>query len=142
MFNKYGFDKNETLTNLINVNGFEKVASGLEKDGVLVFINPKGGNKARIIATWNFFKELKLMNSTSTLAEYAGSIGAELKATCLADMPVMKKKVSDGKSFFGGLGWVTEWLEVKDPNGGVNKTGLWPASVQKLSDGSLIVVVS
>jgi len=58
MLNKYGFDRNETLTNLIKINGFKKVPNGLEKDGVLVFTNPRGGNKSRMIAMWNFFKEL------------------------------------------------------------------------------------
>jgi len=56
MLNKYGFHENETLTNLININGLTKTNKGLEKDGKLVFINPKGGNTARLIAMWNFFK--------------------------------------------------------------------------------------
>ena len=80
--------------------------------------------------------------NTETLSEYANRIGAELKPTCLAGMPIMKRSTSDGKSFFGGSGWVTEWLEVKDPGGGINKTGLWPASVQKLDNGKLLISVS
>jgi len=76
-----------------------------------------------------------------TLSEYAQFIGAELRATCLADMPVMSESKAEGSSF-GGLGWVETWLSVKDPSCGMNKTGEWPASVQRKRDGSLIVVVS
>ena len=57
-------------------------------------------------------------------------------------MPVTVKGSSDGESYFGGSGFVTEWLAVKDPSGGVNGCGFWPASVQKLRDGSLVVSAS
>ncbi len=58
MLNKYGFDKNETITGLINKNGFTKTDHGLKKGGRLVFVFPSSGNKSRLVATWNFFKEL------------------------------------------------------------------------------------
>ena len=80
---------------------------------------------------------------TITLKQYADQIGAELKPACLCDMPIMSKEDSDGKSYFGGIGWVTEWLQVKDPSGGVNKSGEWPFSVQKCShDGTLTICAS
>jgi hypothetical protein len=139
MLNKYGFDKKETLTNLINKNGLVKTKTGLEKNGRVVFVFPKGGLSSRLKATWEFFKGA---DSVETLAEYASRIGAELKPTCLADMPVVKKTDVDGNSFFAGLGWVTTWLQVKDPDGGLNKSGMWPASVQMLGDGSLVVATS
>ncbi len=76
-----------------------------------------------------------------TLSEYASKIGAELKPTSLSDMPIMEYAKSSG-NYFAGLGIVNEWLKVKDPSGGVNKTGLWPFSVQELGNGELVIVAS
>ncbi len=76
-----------------------------------------------------------------TLSEYASKIGAELKPTSLADMPIIEYAKSNG-NYFDGLGMVNEWLNVKDPSGGVNKTGLWPFSVQELENGNLVITSS
>ncbi|PHR55946.1 MAG: hypothetical protein COA43_14600 [Robiginitomaculum sp.] len=76
-----------------------------------------------------------------TLIEYANRIGAELKPTCLADMTVMSaKKNSQPDNFFCGDKKIDTWLEVKDPSGGVNKSGKWPFNVLKDSDGMLSIV--
>tara|TARA_R110000772_G_scaffold118673_2_gene224336 strand:- start:250 stop:498 length:249 start_codon:yes stop_codon:yes gene_type:complete len=76
-----------------------------------------------------------------TLTEYALRIGAELKATCLAGMPVMSAhKNSQPDNFFCGDKSVDTWLQVKDPSGGVNKSGEWPFKVLKDKTGELSIV--
>lgn len=81
------------------------------------------------------------MNEVLNLTEYAAKIGAELKPTVLADMPIKEITPSKG-DYFGGLGDVVTWLEVVDHSGGVNNSGLWPFSVQKLDSGKLVIVGS
>ena len=77
-----------------------------------------------------------------TLEEYAKSINAKLMPTCLADMPIVKKQPSNGKYFIGS-NVVVEWLNVKDPSGGLNGyLGYWPFSVEKLEDDSLVIRAS
>ena len=76
-----------------------------------------------------------------TLTEYANRIGAELKATCLAGMPVMSThKNTQPDNFFHGMDSIDAWLEVKDPSGGVNKSGEWPFMVLKSNTGKLSIV--
>ena len=78
-----------------------------------------------------------------TLTEYALRIGAELKVTCLSDMPVMSaNKNAQPDNFFCGDKSVDTWLQVKDPSGGVNKSGEWPFKVLKNKAGKLSIVGS
>jgi len=65
-----------------------------------------------------------------TLTEYALRIGAKLKPTCLAGMPVMRESINkQPDNFFCGDKRIYSWLQVKDPSGGVNKSGEWPFQV-------------
>jgi hypothetical protein len=76
-----------------------------------------------------------------TLAEYANRIGAYLRPTCLADMPLTSEsKNTQPSNFFIGMDTVTTWLKVKDPSGGVNKSGEWPFQVLKDESGNLTIV--
>ena len=76
-----------------------------------------------------------------TLAEYAVRIGAELKATCLAGMPVMSsRKNTQPNNFVCGVDSIQTWLDVKDTSGGVNKSGEWPFMVLKSDAGKLSIV--
>lgn len=76
-----------------------------------------------------------------TLTEYAARIGAYLHPTCLADMPVTNTNENTQPSnFFIGMGTVKTWLKVKDPSGGVNKSGEWPFHVLKDDSGNLYIV--
>ena len=76
-----------------------------------------------------------------TLSEYALRVDAELKATCLSDMPVMSAhKNTQPDNFFCGDKSVDTWLQVKDPSGGVNKSGEWPFKVLKSKSGDLSIV--
>jgi len=80
---------------------------------------------------------------TLTVAEYAAKIGAELKPTCLAEMPVMKEfENSQPDNFFFGGGKVKAWLDVKDPSGGLNESGTWPFVVTESESGKLRVCAS
>ena len=82
-------------------------------------------------------------NKMETLTEYALRIGAKLKPTCLADMPVMKESKNDQpNNFFCGLDRVNAWLQVKDPSGGVNKSGEWPFQVLEDEFGNLSIMGS
>lgn len=75
-----------------------------------------------------------------TLTEYASRVGAELAPTTLADMPVMKEsKNTELNNFFCGNRRVIAWLEVKDPSGGVNKSGEWPYQLLEDKNGKLSV---
>ena len=76
-----------------------------------------------------------------TVSEYAKQIGAELKPTCLADMPVLNVSQASGSSF-DGYGTVEKWLTVKSPDGGLNRTGTWPFSVARDFGGKLIISAS
>ena len=77
-----------------------------------------------------------------TLTEYANRVGATLKPTCLAAMPVMSAhKNTQPNNFFGAFGRVVEWLEIKDPSGGLNKSGTWPAKLME-ENGVLTVSVT
>ncbi len=76
-----------------------------------------------------------------TLTEYANRIGATLKPTCLALMPVMSsRKNTQPDNFFCGMDRIDTWLNVKDPSGGVNKSGEWPFMVLKNDANELKVV--
>lgn len=76
-----------------------------------------------------------------TLTEYANRIGAELKPTCLAGMPVISAhKNSQPDNFFHGMNSINTWLSVKDPSGGVNKSGEWPFMVLKNDNNELSIV--
>ncbi len=75
-----------------------------------------------------------------TLNEYALRIGAELKPTCLADMPVMSESKNDyPDNFLCGCDKVVAWLQIKDPSGGVNKSGEWPYKVLENEQGKLSI---
>ena len=76
-----------------------------------------------------------------TLTEYALRIGAKLKPTCLADMPVMSEsKNKQPDNFFCGCNRIDAWLQVKDPSGGINKSGEWPFQVLKNDNNELSIV--
>jgi hypothetical protein len=76
-----------------------------------------------------------------TVTEYAAKIGAELKPTCLADMPVLEvKHNSDSDNFFVGMERVKTWITVKDPSGGLNKSGTWPFVVTESDNGKLSIL--
>ncbi len=75
-----------------------------------------------------------------TLTEYASRVGAELAPTTLADMPVMEEsKNTQLNNFFCGGCRVIAWLQVKDPSGGVNKSGEWPYQLLEDKNGQLSV---
>ena len=57
--NQYGFDKKETLTNLINKHNLVSVDGDLFNGDKCVFNKPKGGLRSRLKATWLFFKDLE-----------------------------------------------------------------------------------
>ena len=57
--NQYGFDKKETLTNLIGKHDLVSVDGDLFSGEKCVFNEPRGGLKSRLKATWLFFKELE-----------------------------------------------------------------------------------
>ena len=57
--NKYGFDKKETLTNLISKHGLVSFDGDLFSGEQCVFNKPKGGLRSRLKATWLFFKDLE-----------------------------------------------------------------------------------
>lgn len=76
-----------------------------------------------------------------TLSEYALRIGAKLKPTCLADMPVISESINkQPANFFCGDKRVSAWLQVKDPSGGVNKSGEWPFQVLINNSNELSIV--
>ena len=78
-----------------------------------------------------------------TLTEYANRIGAELKPTCLADMPVISEhKNAQPDNFIGAFGNVIAWLEIKDPSGGVNKSGAWPAKLMQKNNTLTVAVTT
>lgn len=73
-----------------------------------------------------------------TLSEYAKKIGAKLKPTTLADMPVLDIQENDQpENFHVGMDSIKTWLEVRDPYGGVNGDGYWPFYVLNCADGGL-----
>lgn len=75
-----------------------------------------------------------------TLTEYASRVGAKLAPTTLAGMPVMREsKNTKPYHFFCGDCRVIAWLQVKDPSGGVNKTGKWPYHLLEDKNGHLSV---
>ena len=57
--NQHGFDKKETLTNLINKHGLVSIDGDLFSGEQCVFDKPKGGLRSRLKATWLFFKDLE-----------------------------------------------------------------------------------
>jgi hypothetical protein len=57
--NKYGFNKKETLTNLIGKHSLISVNGDLFSGNACVFSKPKGGLRSRLKATWLFFKDLE-----------------------------------------------------------------------------------
>jgi hypothetical protein len=78
-----------------------------------------------------------------TLKEYAAQIGAELKPTNLASNEIFEIIEDRTGGFFGPYGECITWLEIKVNDGGINRTGLWPAGVYKCTDsGKLTLDVS
>ena len=81
--------------------------------------------------------------SNETLKEYADRIGAALKPTCLAGMPVMSESINKQvNNFFCGDKRVSAWLQVKDPSGGVNNSGEWPFQLLIDDKNNLSIVCS
>ncbi len=75
-----------------------------------------------------------------TLAEYANRLGAILAPTVLEDMPVIKEtKNEQPGNFYLGCDPINAWLSVKDPSGGVNKSGAWPYVVVEKPNGQLVI---
>ena len=75
---------------------------------------------------------------TETLREYADRLGAELSPTSLEGMPVVSESESN-RNFYLGCDLIIAWVNVKDPSGGVNKTGVWPFSVVEKRNGQLAI---
>jgi hypothetical protein len=81
--------------------------------------------------------------SIETLKEYAHRIGATLKPTCLAGMPVISESINkQPDNFFCGDKRVSSWLQVKDPSGGINKSGEWPFQLLIDRNNNLSIVGS
>lgn len=57
--NQYGFDKKETISNLISKHNLASVGGDLFSGEKCVFNKPRGGLKSRLKATWLFFKDLE-----------------------------------------------------------------------------------
>ncbi len=78
-----------------------------------------------------------------TLREYASRVGAKIgtRGYCLVDMPVISEsKNKQPDNFFHGDGQVLAWLTVKDPSGGVNKSGTWPFKLLSNSSNELSII--
>jgi hypothetical protein len=81
-----------------------------------------------------------MATAVETLNEYSLRVGAELAPTTLANMPVMKEsKNTQLNNFFYGSSRVIAWLQVKDPSGGVNKSGEWPYKLLEGKNGELSI---
>jgi len=75
-----------------------------------------------------------------TLTEYANRLGATLAPTVLEDMLVVREsKNNQPGNFFQGCDPVIAWLSVKDPSGGLNKSGTWPYVVVERKNGELSI---
>lgn len=59
--NKYGFNKSETLTNLISKHGLTRTGNKLvNSDGVITLDCGKVGNSKRIKMMWEYFKNIEV----------------------------------------------------------------------------------
>ena len=57
--NRYGFQRTQTLTELINKHDIDRRKDGLYKDERLLLSFPRGGLKSKLRSMWLFFCELE-----------------------------------------------------------------------------------